>query len=411
MRRLRANIPLWFHPAIVLWSIVYFVWTFFKTDPNLYFSTYPLLVQLQQSAWRVGENPLIVVCVYILLVLSGFAIYLVALKQQLKLSLLLLIVPLLLLASNVALSHDLFNYMFNAKALVHYQQDPHVRSALEVAPTDEWLRFMHNVHTTAPYGKFWTYLTTIPFFLGLGRFLTTYLSFKLFMGIGVACLAVAQFKLYQLKGTSKYSLGWRWFFFNPLFLIETFSSGHNDVWMMVFVFSSFWLLEKAKRKSVLITLLSFILILLSTQIKLATVVLLPVWMLLWFVQTVRLKNASLNGVIKLFENYWAEISAFLLLLPLLTSRSQQFHPWYLIWALSFLPFIKNSQFRLLLLLLSFTSLLRYIPFLWVGEYSATLLSQSQFITWSAVPIWILILLLIHFRDRLRYNESRVENAS
>lgn len=411
MRRLRAFSPLWFYPAIALWSVVFFAWTFFKTDPNLYFSTHPQLVSLQQSAWKVGENPTIVVSVYLLLVLFGFAFYRTALTQKLKLSLLLLIVPLLLLASNVALSHDLFNYLFNAKALVLYQQDPHVRSALEIAPTDEWLRFMHNVHTTAPYGKFWTYLTTIPFFLGLGRFLSTYLSFKVFMGIGVASLAVIQFKLSQLKGKKSNSLTWQWLFFNPLFLIETFSSGHNDVWMMVFVFISFWLLERNKRNTVFLTLLSFMALLLSTQIKLATIVLIPVWMLLWYVKNFGRSNAPLIKVSRAVEDYWAEISAFLLLLPLLTSRSQLFHPWYLIWALSFLPFIKIRQCRLLLVLLSFSSLLRYLPFLWIGEYSSRLLTQSQLITWSAVPIWILIVLFIHFRDRLRYNDSTVVTVS
>lgn len=406
MRRLGAFIPAWFSPVIVVWSIVFFAWSFLKTDPNLYFSTHPLLVDLQQSAWRTGENPTTVVGVYLLLIASAFALYLFAVQQKLRFSMLLLVVPLGLLASNVALSHDLFNYMFNAKAVVQYGQDPHLRSALEISPTDDWVRFMHNVHTTAPYGKFWTYLTTVPFVLGLGRFLTTYLSFKVFMGIGVACLAIAQYKLAKIKGMTTTSLEWRWFFFNPLFLIETFSSGHNDVWMMAFVFLSFWLLAKDKRPKLISIAVSLIALLLSTQIKLATVVLIPVWMLLLYVKTGGVNSVPrFNSILSVAARYWADLSACLLLLPLFTSRSQLFHPWYLIWALSFVPFIKIGQLRLLLLLLSLSSMLRYIPFLWVGEYSSLLLTRSQLITWCAVPVWILSVLFIHFRDRLRYNES------
>ncbi len=412
MRRLEAFIPLWFYPAIVLWSIVFFVWTFLKTDPNLYFSTQPLFVTLQQSAWQLAGNRSVVVATYVLLILVGFGLYLFAVKKQIKFSLPLLIVPLVVIASNVALSHDLFNYMFNAKALLQYQQDPHLKSALEIASTDEWLRFMHNVHTTAPYGKFWTYLTTAPFILGFSRFLPTYLSFKVFMAIGVVVLAVAQMKLSQVKNGAHKSMEWRWFYLNPLFLIETFSSGHNDVWMMAFVFVSFAILFTMKRNRTLPTIVSLLFLGLSTQIKLATITLIPVWVGFFSGKSLIDNRLSrFSSIFQRLEYYWADTSAFLLLLPLLTSRSQQFHPWYLIWALSFLPFIKCTQFRVLLLLLSLTSLLRYIPFLWVGEYSSSLLTQSQIITWSAVPIWMLVLLFIQIRERLRYNQSMTTTAS
>lgn len=405
MRRFSDFLPRWYVPAILLWSLIFFCWTFLKTDPNLYFSSQPALVSVQQSAWQAGQNPSTVVGVYLLLVIAAFALYLFAVNKRVKYSGIFLILPFVLMGSNIALSHDLFNYMFNAKAVLLYHQDPHLLSALEIAPSDEWLRFMHNVHTTAPYGKFWTYMTSLPYILGLGRFLTTYLSFKLFMGLGVLCLALTQLQLIRMNSAMYKDGDWRWLFLNPLFLIETFSSGHNDVWMMTFVFISFLILEKTKQKQLFPTIASFLFLILSTQIKLATIVLLPIWIGIWCIKNLSIpKQSPLFQFFRFLERYWADSSAVLLLLPLVTSRSQLFHPWYLIWALSFVPFMKIMQLRQLIILLSVSSLLRYIPFLWVGEYSPELLKQSQFITWSAVPIWLIWMLFIHFRNRVRYNE-------
>lgn len=89
-----------------------------------------------------------------------------------------------------------------------------------------------------------------------------------------------------------------------------------------------------------------------------------------------------------------DASAVLLLIPLLSSRSQWFHPWYLIWSLSFLPFIHSNWLRVLLLSLSFSSMLRYIPWIKNGafEYTDELLVQQRIITWGVglliSAVWI-----------------------
>lgn len=339
--------------------------------------------------WQV-DRP-IVVGWYVVMIVCAFVLYLYAVTKKIHtIPLLLSTCCLLLIVSNNALSHDIYNYMFNAKAIAMYHQDPHVLSALEIAPNDEWVRFMHNVQTTAPYGHVWTSMTLVPYYLGLGKFLTTYLSFKLFMAVGLALLTWIQWRM--LTDKTKIWL----FVLNPLVLIETLSSGHNDVWMMALALGSFALLFKAKKTFSIVTLLSLGLLVLSTQIKEATIVLVP----LWAVMALKENHTStrwITLVLRMMHAYWAEIAVLLLFIPLVTSRSQQFNPWYLIWPLTFLPFVKTRLIRVGLIVFSLSSLLRYVPFLFVAGYSDALQLQMRLITWSAIPLTVLVDILLSSR--------------
>lgn len=381
-------------------AMSWWVWSFTQTDPNLYYSSNSIWVRFQQMMWQVPRQT--VVWWYVGMIVAAFCWYIWFLKtihstpwntRVLRMTITLFALCCWLLAiSNNALSHDIYNYMFNAKAVTVYHQDPHIRSALEIAPHDEWVRFMHNVHTTAPYGRMWTYITLIPYYLGLGKFITTYVAFKAFMAVGFGLLTWIQWSM--LKEKSKMLL----FILNPLVILETFSSGHNDVWMMVFASASFALLFRAKKAFSVLTFISVCLLVLSTQIKEATLVLVPLWGFLALKET----NLSLRpsaersgqAVLRMTKDYWAEIATLLLFIPLLTARSQQFNPWYLIWPLTFLPFIRVKAVRVGLIVFSLTSLLRYVPFLFVGEYSDAIQLQMKMITWSAVPLSGMLLLVM-----------------
>lgn len=373
--------------ALVL-CVFWWIWSFTQTDPNLYYSSNSVWVRFQQFMWQT-PRPLVVGW-YVVMICIAFGLYLSATTKKVSKSFLLLALCFVLLAiSNNALSHDIYNYMFNAKAVALYSQDPHLRSALEIAPQDEWVRFMHNVHTTAPYGHVWTYFSLVPFFAGMGKFVTTYLSFKVFMAMGLGLLAFVQSNM--VKERSRILL----FLLNPLVLIETLSSGHNDVWMMVFALGSFAMLAHVKKMFSLQTLASLGLLLVSTQIKEATIVLIPLWgcmavSLIW--PRLAGHNAVSNLLVKV-KMYWAEIAVILLFIPLFTARSQQFNPWYLIWPLTFLPFLRSKTLQIGLVVFSLTSLLRYVPLLFVGGYSEAVQLQMRVITWSAIAItcgWLIL---------------------
>jgi hypothetical protein len=70
-----------------------------------------------------------------------------------------------------------------------------------------------------------------------------------------------------------------------------------------------------------------------------------------------------------------------MMLPLLTARSQQFHPWYLSWVLVWIPLHKKTMWSWWVLILSLSSLFRYIPWLLNDGFSDAILLQQKGITW------------------------------
>ena len=127
----------------------------------------------------------------------------------------------------------------------------------------------------------------------------------------------------------------------------------------------------------------------SASIKFATIVLAPIVILLITARLIKKLPAYFERV----TAWWPEISAILLFFPLFTDRSQQFHPWYLIWSLSFVPFVRSVWIRYMLVAFSFASLFRYLPYLYLGNYTADELTQEKMITWVGGVLVFLVLLL------------------
>src|SRR5258706_5338006 len=76
-----------------------------------------------------------------------------------------------------AFSYDLFNYIFDAKIITHYSQNPYMHMALDF-PHDPMLSFMHWTQRTYPYGPAWLLVTAPLSFIGLQFFLPTFFLFK-----------------------------------------------------------------------------------------------------------------------------------------------------------------------------------------------------------------------------------------
>src|SRR3989304_7698662 len=134
------------------------------TSPNLVLSSADWYWRYQMHMWATFYNNRPLLTYYyaglISLITLIYCALLLVLKRQTKIptfptfGFYLLIISPLIFASN-ALSYDIFNYIFNAKMLVIYHANPHLHTALEFA-FDPWVRFMHNIHTPAPYGYGWT---------------------------------------------------------------------------------------------------------------------------------------------------------------------------------------------------------------------------------------------------------------
>lgn len=242
------------------------------------------------------------------------------------------------------LSFDIFNYLFNAKMVLIYHANPHVKVALDFA-WDPMLRFMHNVTTPAPYAYGWTALSLVP---GLawftGKFTLAFWLMKLFV-IGFWLLTLKVLRQLVMALFPKES--WRWWLFalNPLVLVEVLINGHNDLVMMFFALSSYWfLMQSSKLKAVS-------LLLLSASIKYVTILLLPFYFL-------KSKFSQLD---------LPTIFAVILTLAMFT-RPDQLHSWYLIWAFSFAVLSRHRFWISLFTALTLGGLLRYAPYLYFGHW-------------------------------------------
>jgi hypothetical protein len=390
-----------------------FAWfSYSLTAPNLVLNTSPVYWQFQTWMWDTFFNnrPLLTntfIALALFLTLGYGLVIKAAANTTLSFKTLFGVVCLIifpLLFSSTALSYDVFNYIFNAKMVAVYHHNPHVSVALEF-PNDPWIRFMHNTHTAAPYGYGWTVLSLIPYTLGMGKFLLTWLVFRAWSVLSIALLA----GVFYLIGrdTSPSNTNFKWWllvlFLNPLFLIEVISSAHNDLWMMAPALLSLWLVSRAKNHSLTTLALSALLLGASISTKLASLALAPLWIGLIIAPKLTKKFPSLIEL----KPAWPLAASMLMFVPLLTSRSQQFHPWYLTWAMVWLPVIAASNstwpkhlkplaawWSFFVMILSITSLLRYVPYLSAGLFTPDILWHQKLITWSAVvltPVMALIL--------------------
>jgi hypothetical protein len=358
---------------LIPWAF-YAVYSFAQTDPNLVLFQSPLFLKFQETMWQIGyHNRELSVRLYIGIVVLLFLSWISALKLLQKNERILYFAGciIILFFSYPALSHDIFNYMFNAKMYLKYGLNPHTHVALE-ASSDDWLRFMHNTHTAAPYGYGWTILSFLPALAGGMKFTSTLLAFRLFITGAFLGLVVVMRKLLTLLKKSPKNV---WYFaLNPLVLLETVGTLHNDVWMIFFLFGAIYTAVLGwQKKKLLYYLLAIALFALSVSIKYATIVILPAVFLFLL--------ARFSKKLSFLQTYFWEGAAVLLFIPLLTLRSQYFHPWYLIWALSMLPFVTIRFVRYFLFAFSFSSLMRYVPYFSIGDFRDGVLASQQRVTW------------------------------
>jgi hypothetical protein len=351
------------------------IFSYVLANTNLFMLNADWFVATQNWLWqRLLPLQLERSIIYGGLILALFANYLLIIKNWAKspiknsksfyLYLLILATP-LILAYN-SLSYDVFNYMFNAKMVIEYQADPHVKVALNFAD-DPWLRFMNNTHTPAPYGYTWTILSLLPYLLGFGKFLSIWLSFKLF---ALASLLLTVWILSKMQ--SKINLrSLAIFAFNPLVLIEVLVNAHNDLWMMSLALIAMYLWQHPVKKGSY--LLSSLLMSISVMIKFASLVIWPFFL--------RFSH-------KILQNYYYEAMSLVMFLPLFTERSKQFLPWYLLWSLTFVPLLHNKMLRNFLLVMSFAAMLRYLPWMYYLPWMSYHLDSSNLETYQLYTTWI-----------------------
>ena len=246
------------------------------------------------------------------------------------------------------LSFDIFNYILTAKLSFLYLENPYVVMPIEILG-EPMLSFTHAANKLALYGPFWIIMTSVPYYLGLKSFILTLLLFKFF----VAIFYFLTLRIIYLISKSLVSV--IFFALNPLVVIETFVSGHNDIVMMFFALASFYFLIKRK------ILIAILFIFLSILIKYATIFLLPLF-IFYLVKSLRNEKISVGklGIIGFF---------LMLAIYILSPLREEIYPWYTIWLLTFASLvIRNKMIFYFSVALSFFVMFRYIPFMATGTH-------------------------------------------
>src|SRR3989344_7264882 len=139
----------------VLTIIFLFLYSFTQVDLNLTLSQFSLWQITQKFFQQIGYfNRPLSTTFYILIIflLFGFYFFFLSLASKNKIRknkiwFLTIVSTIILSFSYNAFSYDLFNYMFDAKIITHYGQNPYLHKALDFS-TDPMLNFMRWTHRT-----------------------------------------------------------------------------------------------------------------------------------------------------------------------------------------------------------------------------------------------------------------------
>lgn len=361
---------------VVLYSIFLLLFTVFSywfIDPNLHY--------LKSIYYDFAfSNRLLTTIFYIasfiiFFVFYGVFIYL-GVKRKINLKEIFVLIgmtaAILFFSYPAMLSYDIFNYVATSKVLFFYQENPYIVMPIELAG-DPLLAFTHAANKIALYGPFWIVLTGIPYLLGFGNFIAILFSFKLFIAFFYLSTTFLIWKI------SKNITSLILFSLNPLVVIETLVSGHNDIVMIFLALFSFFLLTKKR------IFPGILFLVLSIFIKYATVLLIPVFIYaIW--KLIRNKNVNWSRI------YYFS-SLLMLIAFLLSPIREEIYPWYAIWFLSFVFLIPEEKILLYLsIAFSFGLIFRYVPFMLWGTHAGWTPFVKSMVTFS--PIFLVISYLI-----------------
>lgn len=261
-----------------------------------------------------------------------------------------LILPICILGllSYPALSHDFFNYLFDARIVTKYGMNPYTFKALDF-PNDAWIRFMHWTHRTFPYGPLWLAMTIVPSIVGFGKFVFTVFLYKLMFVLSYLT------SIYLIYISAKNDRNTNCikqvilFALNPLVIIEGLVSPHIDLVMTLFILVGFTLLFRGSIKK---SVVGFVL---GALVKFLPVI----FLVNVFLKNKISKNANINVAYIIF---------CVSLIPIIIQR--EFYPWY------FLPLValvalynKKNRISPFTFIFSSIILLTYLPYIFFGEYT------------------------------------------
>lgn len=366
-------------PAVFLIGIVIlFIFSFGFVDPNLTLTSNTVFVEMQRplSVLVFGYRP-VAATVFGVLLVTLFTAYLFIyshaagiIPDRKRLYTFLFAISCILVLSFPALTYDIFNYITTAKVAFFYRENPYVIMPVDI-PNEPYLAFTRAANKVALYGPVWILMTAIPSYLGAGNIWQTIIAFKLLNAVSYLLMAYLVFEVTKSVKNAVF------FALNPLVLIETLVSSHNDIHMMLFAMAGLIIFRKNGLSA---KLAGFASLVASALVKGATLVLLP---LLFF--------KSLSWERLLTYAYWALAAVFFILAPI----REELYPWYAVWLISvaaFLPLLRYKRTAEFTIVLSFALELRHIPYMVTGTYASpgpllrvlvTIIPVTAYVLWVA----------------------------
>lgn len=346
--------------SLILFALAAFSLT--QIDLNLTLSTDAFLYGFQQIFQRIGYfNRPVATYWYFIMIVVFFGLYIFLLHKpsfltrfSKSLKKIVIASAVVLVFSYPAFSYDIYNYMFDARIFAKYQENPYEHKALDY-PQDPWTNFMRWTHRTYPYGPVWLGMTVPLSYIGFEKFIPTLLLFKSLAALAYLFSCYFIYQILQLINREKAVLGTVLFALNPLVMIESLVSAHNDIVMMALSLASLLFLFKKK------FVWSLVFLLLSIGIKFATVFLIPAYISAFY-DYYSSKKINTERTILL------ACSGMVCALIAVTIRTQ-FQPWYLLYLIPFLGLFANKTTIWISIIASFIALLMYIPYLYIGDWN------------------------------------------
>jgi hypothetical protein len=391
------------------------IYTFSQVDLNLNLS--------QNSSWLLFENQMkylgfynrpLSFWIFVILSLTLIILYSVILVKILKKNYVLrityyvLLIPFFLyfFAYPAFLSYDIFNYLFDAKILTKYYQNPYFHFALQYK-FDTWTRFMRWTTRTYPYGPIWLLLTAVPVFLGFDKLVLTILTFKIFnLAVFMGCLKIMQLILKKINKPVEWIYA---FALNPVIIYDFLISMHNESLMLLFLLMSIYFfvgddLMVVPQNFARNRILSLIFLALSIGVKYMTAIFFPIYVAIWLYEwyhacpseALAKEGRSSEGLnLKFFSKIFRSQNPFTLLINLGTfiyflaiiflASTREFYSWYFIVPIALLVLNFSKTKAIVLIVLSFL-ILRYSPFILIGEYNKTVIFWQNWISYAVMGI-------------------------
>ncbi|MBI3069814.1 MAG: hypothetical protein HYY87_00730 [Candidatus Levybacteria bacterium] len=339
-----------------------FLYSFTQVDLGLTLTQWSIWQVLQTFFQQIGyfQRPLsTALYIALVLLLSIFYLLFLRLAHEKKIAKrevwsLILIMSFILTFSYNAFSYDLFNYVFDAKIVTYYQQNPYEHKALDYLG-EPMLSFMHWTHRTYPYGPIWLAVTVPLSYLGFGFLLPTLILFKTLATLSFLGTAFFIGKILQKISKADEMFGIIFFALNPLVIIEGLVAAHNDIFMMFFAIASiYFLISNHIFRSVA-------LLVLSIGVKFATIFFAPIVACYYLFLKQRRQIP--------WDKYFL-IAVMLMVIPVIVASIRtNFQPWYLLYVLPFAALAKPRYFILIpSVIVSLFALFQYVPFLYLGNW-------------------------------------------